>query len=122
VTIGIRRWVLTFGSTQSIIQNMDEVKRLCIEIEERIARLREISAKRVSEKPREVPHLENVLKNIQLKFQLEEYMAKHSLSKLGLAKKIEVSHNQVYRWLSGKHQPGKLTLKMLKDRGIIDPK
>jgi len=54
----------------------------------------------------------------EIALRIRAYRAKHELSKQELAKRLEVSHNQIYRWESGKHKPGKMAMMILKAHGI----
>lgn len=52
-------------------------------------------------------------------YALSTYRIKHDLSKLALARKIGVSHNQIYRWESKKSMPSKLAVAAFLRHGIL---
>lgn len=100
---------------------MDDEAKLRKEIEERLERLKDIRVKRVLRKPRNQVTVEKVAKMVSFRFAVENYLLAHTMSKLELAKKLGVSHNQVYRW-TGREQrrPGRLVREKMKEMGIID--
>lgn len=50
---------------------------------------------------------------------IRKYREDHKLTMFGLAYKLGVSRMQVHRWEKGKSIPGKLSLRMLRQKGVL---
>jgi DNA-binding transcriptional regulator YiaG len=50
---------------------------------------------------------------------VKAYRLEYKLTQSELATQLGVDRMQIIRWESGKHKPGKLALKMLKEKRII---
>ena len=57
---------------------------------------------------------------VKFEERIRAYRARHNLTKQQLARRLGVSHNQIYRWESGQHTPGKMAIRLLIEEGIIN--
>ena len=51
---------------------------------------------------------------------LRLYIAKTGITKEVLAKELEVSRMQLFRWIKGESAPGKEAMKKMEEMGIVD--
>jgi len=56
---------------------------------------------------------------LRIATKMKEYRRKHDLSQLELAEKLQCDRRQIVRWESGQHRPGRMTIMVFKQQGIL---
>lgn len=77
-------------------------------IRTKMSELEEMSARGEEDRIKEIVSL-----------RVKAYRLEHNLTQSELAIQLGVDRMQIIRWESGKHKPGKLALRMLKEKKII---